>query len=300
MKLIGLLNFLLFSLVLQSPSVGHALQCESFVRKQSALDHAFLAELYRLLRVQPSFNFPKISYRQSIVPDKGFQKFNFPSEIRNNRIDPLMDLHLNLKPLNQPSQFPLRRILSVQPYNNQIQTRALLNQFSQILRSGTNLNRRALVPSDLRDHGEVYYYVFDVGTRAIQLIGPDRRVVRALNSLREFQSEFDLESAYFPFIYDTRNPERLILGVGVGTRSSAGGFFEHALRIRNGSHMVLLQAYSRNRGVEGFYGGGVHFRDGQPTLEFQSRGVNRTIDGRLDRATNDFLHDIISGILAEF
>ena len=160
----------------------------------------------------------------------------------------------------------------------------------------TNITR----PSNISSTGidpNFHYFIYNAKTGEVVRVNLRDVEVERFSSLREFFEQFELESAFFPFVYDVQNPNQLIFGIGGQTILNSGERAHHTL-LRNGGHYQLASRYRRSNipDLNGLFAGGLTFNGGDIHLLFRSRSVNQTSGGYLPRAVERELDGAIRSI----
>jgi hypothetical protein len=145
---------------------------------------------------------------------------------------------------------------------------------------------------------DIDYFELDAQTKKIKQKASDGSVTAEFENLQAFASQFDLGNAYFPFVFDTANPNQIQFGIGSDVQLADESFAPRSL-VRNGGHMQLAIRYrgSNAPDTNGLFGGGISFVDGNAEIDFRSRSVNRTAGGVLTPAQEQTLRNAILPIL---
>lgn len=246
---------------------------------------------------------PNRGSSNSSGPGKDFWNFYDPKNIQfnvysNNPNPDKIYLKNNLKSYNLNSLTP-----------NFINMNIIkqINAIPQSLQRSTNLTPQPSIPnqsiSNVRTSTpdtSYSYFVYDVETGVVEAFNSRARQARRITMV-ELLSMYQLETAYFPFVFDSLNPTQLIFGVGAGAMSTST--LSYQTLIRNGGHLQLAKAYRGHPlpNLNGLYGGGFRIQDGHIKVEFQSRGVNSpyqgTVDGLLDEELANTLSPLVQSII---
>ncbi len=182
-----------------------------------------------------------------------------------------------------------------------------INAIPQNLQRSTNLTPQPSIPNQSNSMGtrpiletSYSYFVYDVETGVVRAFNSRTRESRQITMV-ELLSMYQLETSYFPFVFDASKPTQLIFGVGAGALSTST--FSYQTLIRNGGHVQLAIAYRGNTipNLNGLYGGGFRIQEGEIKVEFQSRSVNSpyqgTVDGLLDEVLANTLSPLVQSII---